>query len=162
MKKLFAKIRCFRTPDRGHGISSIQVPTDPTVSPKDSKEWITIDAPDKVVEKLRERNRLHFGQAHGTPFTMPPLSKDLDFDGATSFADMILDGTYDSSQLADITRMVISNLQASKYDIRAPLTMEIGDDAYTSKIKKLEREYFYISIRNASRSLPCTDCTTYL
>jgi len=135
MKKLFAKIRYLRTPDRGHGISSIQVPTDPTVSPKDSKEWITIDAPDEVVEKLRDRNRLHFGQAHGTPFTMPPLSTDLDFDGATSFADMILDGTYDSSQLADITRMVISNLRASKYNIWAPLTTEIGDDAYTSKIR---------------------------
>jgi hypothetical protein len=87
------------------------------------------------VEKLRDRNCLHFGQAQGTPFTMPPLSKDLDFDGATSSADMILDGTYDSSQLADITWLVISNLRASKYDIRAPLTTEIGDDAYTSKIK---------------------------
>ena len=48
---------------------------------------------------------------------------------------MILDGTYDSSGLADITRLVISNLRESKYVIRAPLKMTISDTAYISKIK---------------------------
>jgi hypothetical protein len=48
---------------------------------------------------------------------------------------MILDRTYDSSGLADITRLVISNLRTSKYVIRAPLTTTISDTAYISKIK---------------------------
>jgi hypothetical protein len=135
MKKLFAKIRYLRTPERNTGISSIQVPAHPTDNPKDCKDWITIDAPKAVVEKLRDRNRSHFGQAQGTPFTVPPLSEDLNFHGATSSAEMILDGTYDSSGLADITRLVISNLHESKYAIRAPLTTTISDAAYMSKIK---------------------------
>jgi hypothetical protein len=88
-----------------------------------------------VVEKLRNRNHSHFGQAQGTPFTVPPLSEDLNFDGATSSAEMTLDGTYDSSGLADITRLVISNLRKSKYAIRVPLTTTICDAAYVSKIK---------------------------
>jgi hypothetical protein len=48
---------------------------------------------------------------------------------------MILDGTYDSSGLADITHLVISNLRESKYAIRAPLTTTISDAASMSKIK---------------------------
>jgi hypothetical protein len=135
LKKLFAKIQYLCTPERNTGISSIQVPAHPTKNPKDCKEWITIDAPKAVVEKLQDRNRSHFSQAQGTPFTVPPLSEDLNFDGTTSSAEMIIDGTYDSSGLADITHLVISNLRKSKYAIRAPLTMTISDAAYTSKIK---------------------------
>jgi hypothetical protein len=88
-----------------------------------------------MVEKLHDRNRSHFGQAQGTPFTVPPLSEDLNFDGATSSTEIILDGTYDSSGLANITRLVISNLRESKYVIRAPLTTTISDAAYVFKIK---------------------------
>jgi hypothetical protein len=50
---------------------------------------------------------------------------------------MILDGTYDSSGLADITRLVISYLHESKYVIRAPLTMTISDAAYVRYGKKV-------------------------
>jgi hypothetical protein len=96
MKKSFAKICYLRTPERNTGISSIQVPAHPTNNPKDCKQWITINAPQAMVEKLRNRKRSHFGQAQGTPFTVPPLSEDLNFDGATSSAEMKLDGTYDS------------------------------------------------------------------
>jgi hypothetical protein len=77
---------------------------------KDCKDWITVDAPNKVVEKLQDRNQVYFGQAQGTPFTIPPLSEDLNFDSATSSADMILEGMYESSGLAEITRLVISQL----------------------------------------------------
>jgi hypothetical protein len=48
---------------------------------------------------------------------------------------MILDGTYNSSGLADITMLVISNLPTSKYVIRAPLPTTISDAAYITKIK---------------------------
>jgi hypothetical protein len=77
MKKLFTKIQYLRTPEQNTGISSIQVPAHPTANPKDCKEWITIDAPNAVVEKLRDRNRSHFGQAQGTSFTVPatPLGR---------------------------------------------------------------------------------------
>jgi exonuclease III len=135
MRRMFAKIRYLRSPHQGSGVSSIQVPAQPTDNPKDCSDWITVDAPAEVVEKLRDRNRKHFGQAHGTPFTIPPLSEDLDFTGATSSADMILEGTYDASALADITQLVISKMSESKYSIRAPLDTDISEEAYVSKIK---------------------------
>jgi hypothetical protein len=75
MRRLFAKIRFLRSPTRGSGISSLQVPADPTDNPKECSDWVTIDAPSEVVERLRERNRTHFGQAQGTPFTIPPSPK---------------------------------------------------------------------------------------
>jgi hypothetical protein len=59
--------------------------------------FLTVQAPSI------NHNHVHFGQAQGTPFTVPPLSEDLTFDGATSSADMILEGNYDSSGLANIT-----------------------------------------------------------
>jgi hypothetical protein len=52
MKKLIAKIRYMRTPEWNTGVSSIQVPALPTDNPKDCKDWITINAPTTVVEKL--------------------------------------------------------------------------------------------------------------
>jgi hypothetical protein len=52
MKKLFTKIRYLRTPEQNTGISSIQVPALPTNNPKDCNDWIIINAPTAVVEKL--------------------------------------------------------------------------------------------------------------
>jgi hypothetical protein len=48
---------------------------------------------------------------------------------------MILEGTYNSSGLAEITWLVISQLRESKYAIRAPLTTKISDMEYINKIK---------------------------
>jgi hypothetical protein len=48
---------------------------------------------------------------------------------------MILEGIYDSSGLADITRLVIPQLRESKYAIRAPLTTKIIETDYINKIK---------------------------
>jgi hypothetical protein len=110
MRRLFPKIRYLCSTNQSSGISSIQVPANPTDNPNDCSAWVTIDALTEVVEKLRDRNRTHFGQAQGTPFTIPPLFQDLDFTGATSSADMILEGTYHSSTLADITQLVISKI----------------------------------------------------
>jgi hypothetical protein len=70
-------IKTLCTPERNTGISSIQVSAHPTDNPKDCKEWITIDAPQALVEKLHDRNHPHFGQTEGTTFTVPPLTEDL-------------------------------------------------------------------------------------
>jgi hypothetical protein len=88
----------------------------------------------KIIQNIYQAKEMKKLSA-GTPFTVPPLLEDLDFDGATSSAEMILDGTYNSSGLADITWLVISNLRTSKYVIHPPLTTTISDVAYISKIK---------------------------
>jgi hypothetical protein len=50
---------------------------DPTIS--QCEEWRTITDPMEIEYFLMLRNRLHFGQAQGTPFTVPPLSANLDW-----------------------------------------------------------------------------------
>ena len=71
-----------------------------------------VDIPEEVVAALIACNRTHFGQAHGTPFTVPPLSTDLGFSGDQPAADDILHGTYDDSSLDDATRSVVAQLRA--------------------------------------------------
>ena len=54
----------------------------------------TIDIPEEVEAALIERNKNHFGQAQGTPFTISPLSDDLNFSANTVSADKIVEGIY--------------------------------------------------------------------
>ena len=61
--------------------------------PKLADMW-TITTPSEIEYYLMLRNRLHFGQAEGTPFTIPPLSQDIDWEATTPLADSLLDGTY--------------------------------------------------------------------
>ena len=54
----------------------------------------------------------HFGQAHGTPFTVPPISEAIDFGASTVTAELILSGDYSNPDLDAITKLLISLLQA--------------------------------------------------
>eukprot|EP00957_Ditylum_brightwellii_P092169 7017075-Ditylum_brightwellii.AAC.1 len=47
-------------------------------NPKTANYWRTVDTPKEVAFYLKLRNCLHFGQAKGTPFTVPPLSEEFD------------------------------------------------------------------------------------
>ena len=50
-------------------------PTMPLEHPKSASEWSTVTKnPAHIEYYLLLRNRIHFGQAHGTPFTIQPLS----------------------------------------------------------------------------------------
>eukprot|EP00957_Ditylum_brightwellii_P091364 6956460-Ditylum_brightwellii.AAC.1 len=44
-------------------------------NPKTANSWRTVGTPKEVAFYLKLRNQLHFGQAKGTPFTVPPLSE---------------------------------------------------------------------------------------
>eukprot|EP00957_Ditylum_brightwellii_P063926 4849875-Ditylum_brightwellii.AAC.1 len=66
-----------------NSISSLQIPSscsnfpetiprDYTLEePKQPKEWRTVYTPDEIAKYLMLRNKCHFGQAHGTMFTVP-------------------------------------------------------------------------------------------
>jgi hypothetical protein len=47
---------------------------------------------DELAETLSQRNRKHFSQAHGTPFTIPPLSNILSFSGVSQAGLDVLQG----------------------------------------------------------------------
>jgi len=57
-------------------------------------DWRTITDPLEIEYYLMLRNRLHFGQAQGTPFKVPPLSSDINWAATTSAAEDALAGCY--------------------------------------------------------------------
>lgn len=77
-------------PPPNHPIQSL----DSLEDPKHCTEWRTESDPSHVEYYLLLRNRLHFGQASGTPFTIPPLELDIDWAASTEAAEAILAGHY--------------------------------------------------------------------
>jgi len=59
----------------------------------DSKKWTTIINPVEMEKHLMEHCQEHFKQAHGSPYTVPPLSTLLNYDSLTPFGKQISQGT---------------------------------------------------------------------
>jgi hypothetical protein len=58
---------------------------------------------------LQQCNRTHFGQAHFSPFTVPPLVDQLEFCGKGKVAEDIMNGSYDATD-TDETLPFSSNI----------------------------------------------------
>ena len=87
---------------------SVQVPVDPLADPKRAVLWKLVDDPPEVEATLERRNTKHFSQAHGTPFTVPPLSTDFDWAASSDSADLVLQGDYDTKSLPSIQQEFLS------------------------------------------------------
>ena len=74
VNQLFSKLQSICNPGVRAGVTRIEVPVDPNADPKACIQWRQIEVPTEVLMHLQERNRKHFGQAKGTPFTVPLLS----------------------------------------------------------------------------------------
>jgi hypothetical protein len=115
------KIRSITRPAQSRGFASIDVPTswpepsDDTTQttslpdPKKATSWRTADLPQDVLHYLLLRNRLHFGQAEGTPFMLPPFSTELDWEASTATAELILEGEYTNDKLSDIQELLVAH-----------------------------------------------------
>ena len=86
----------------------------PAEDPKTCQDWQTIDVPDEIVKHLQARNRKHFGQAHGTPFTCEPLNNDLGFCGDGPGADAILNGQYRGHSFAPQIQLLLQHLKITE------------------------------------------------
>jgi exonuclease III len=115
IKKMFTKLRGLTKPQEKQGITRLEVPVNPNDNPKTCQEWKILDVPTEILTALQDRNRSHFGQAHGTPFTVPPLQDHLNFDGVSGpYVKEVLSGTYDIDQIPDeSTRQLLSKLSNS-------------------------------------------------
>ena len=80
--------------------------------PKTATEWRMITDPQEVEYYLLLRNRLHFGQAEGTPFTQEPLNTDLDWAATTNPADQVITGTYTTTSSVPNCQDLLSACQA--------------------------------------------------
>ena len=120
MSHVFNKIKFIRQTGHTKGLTTLKIPHSPTATtdedmknlPDNDETWKTIRLPEEIEELLLERNRRHFGQAEGTPFTQPPLSMDVRYNGSGIHAETILEGTYDTSTIAKPTALFIQHLQS--------------------------------------------------
>ena len=65
-------------PDTWPDISTPISAEDILENPKTTSTWRKVDMPKEILHYLTVRNQRHFGQAHNTPFTVPPLFQYFD------------------------------------------------------------------------------------
>ena len=101
------------------GVSHILIPKDlqPQECPHDPEsvtEWESIHDPERIQECLLARNKAHFSQADGTPFTRSPLT-DVGISANTATADEMLAGQVPASlQVADACALkIIASIASS-------------------------------------------------
>ena len=83
LKSLFRKLKHVTSIGHCERVTRVEIPRHDIDDPKACTIWIQNNVPSKVVRRLQQRNRSYFGEALGTPFTIPPLASDLCFDGIT-------------------------------------------------------------------------------
>ena len=71
-------------------------------------EWTVIEEPEEIQKQLIGHMKLHFRQAHGTPFTVSPLKDDVDYTATTQACKDILNGMYEHGSISDSTALFIS------------------------------------------------------
>jgi hypothetical protein len=109
-KKTYCILKAMRaTADKTQKLDRVEIPaswppTDQPVTtleqledPKTCTEWRLVTNPMEVEYYLMLRNRLHFGQAQGTPFTTAPLQEDIDWAATSVSTEQLLQGTYVST-----------------------------------------------------------------
>eukprot|EP00957_Ditylum_brightwellii_P147362 11220750-Ditylum_brightwellii.AAC.1 len=78
-------------------------------NPKEVHHWRTVETPQEIVFYLKLRNRLHFGQAKGTPFIIPPLEEEFDWAANSWYSDMVLEDTYSNSELSFLENKLLDH-----------------------------------------------------
>jgi len=141
---MYRKIKAIRGKFDKSGFTSIDVPSswppahsDPSrlhslPNPKKATNWRTVDLPKDIVYYLLTRNRLHFGQAQGTPLTRPRFTQCLDWAASTETAKLILAGYYEDSKLTDLQSLLVKHC-AKQHPHVLPLL--ITEKEFTSKLK---------------------------
>jgi hypothetical protein len=135
IKAMMAKILTARKRGQQKGVTLIEIPVHPKSDPKTCTEWKVLDVPSEMVEHLQRRNRAHFGQAHGTPFTIPPLSTDLGFCGDSQGTEDILCGRYDDPPFPESIRLLIQQLKQVDEVAQNPTYPTISEATLIGKLK---------------------------
>ncbi len=127
IKRMFNKLRFIRGKYQTSGMSSLEVPTVDGTNPKLCKDWKLVETPTEIMEYLLERNRKHFGQAKGTPFTQPPLSEQFNFEASTAACEMVLTGDYSCDELNDLTSLLLHHFSRRQQLDNLPSQMTTSD-----------------------------------
>ena len=113
MKELHAKLRFISNngESKTAGLTRLEVPKDPGQDPKSCSDWMVVDTPEEITRFLLERNKKHFSQAQGTPFTLSPFNVQVDFGATTESCELMLSGDYTNEDVDDLTSLVIQHFQ---------------------------------------------------
>jgi hypothetical protein len=96
--------------------------------------WRTITNPDEIEQYIRLRNRGHFSQAQGTPFTELPLRDDINWSSDTSTSNNILNGYHQLETIDSIPQckaLLDACKSAATLDL---LPYQITDKEFEQKI----------------------------
>jgi hypothetical protein len=107
-------VRMLSTSGATGGISYILVPVVDSTGKEIGRT--RIQGKEALDPALYSRNRTHFSQADGTPFTRPPLSQDLGFHGCTVTSEAILEGTVPQTY-EQFTRALLGELKRCRQPI---------------------------------------------
>ena len=117
------------SPTQGVSVST------PLEDPKEATVWRTVTDPQDIEHYLMLRNCQHFGQAHGTPFTIPPLSNEIDWTATTRASEEVLSGTYtNTTQLTELCKQLLHQCH-SHTDLNS-VKPYLSEDDFTGKIQK--------------------------
>ena len=112
MKDLHAKLRFISSDgEPNQGLTRVEVPKDPNQDPKTCTDWMVVDTPEEITRFLLQRNKNHFGQAQGTPFTISPFNVQVDFGATTESCELMLSGDYTTEDADDLTALVVQHFQ---------------------------------------------------
>jgi exonuclease III len=110
----YKKIRNILKPSQKTGLSYILVPKDFNADdypydPETVQGWEPVHEQSEMQNLIQKRNIAHFGQAHGTPFTVEPLNK-LNWEANSMESKEILEGSVPISLLQgdEYTRKVLN------------------------------------------------------
>ena len=135
IKELFKKLKPLRTKESRKGVTRIEIPVHPDVDPKSCTDWQQIEVPTEVLFHLQQRNRRHFGQAKGSPFTIPPLADQVGYCADGPSVEQILKGTYDTSGLDSNVALLLQHLKITEEMAALVAHPTITEQEYVGKLK---------------------------
>ena len=135
LKRLHEVVKRARSTSTRQGVTRLEIPKHPSEDPKNCTEWQIVDIPTEIVSNLQRRNKTHFGQAQGTPFTVPPLSIALQFTGEGPGTDDLLSGEWEIPGLDDNVKLLLQHLKMSDEMANIASTATISDADFTGKLR---------------------------
>jgi hypothetical protein len=114
----------------------LEIPVHLDTDPKSCSEWTQVDIlPSQVLRLLQNRNRIHFDQAHGSPFTIPPFLEVLGYTGHGTAQQQMLTGIFDSQDLDDNVRMLNQHMKITTDLAQDPARSTTSNEVFLRKLR---------------------------
>ncbi|KAI2497109.1 hypothetical protein MHU86_17370 [Fragilaria crotonensis] len=135
IKAVTNKLRNVRGKNHSSGVVRLEIPLHSGDDPKACTQWQQIEVPTEIVRLLQERNRLHFGQAHGTPFTVSPLADLLGYTGFGEAQQQLLRGTFDTTGYEENVQLLLNHLRYAHKAVEENIRPTIDDGDFCAKLR---------------------------